>query len=57
MGRLGIIAARGTLPLELAKAAQSKGERPFIICLEGQSDVDFSAFDHAVFAPGQLKAI
>jgi DUF1009 family protein len=57
MGRLGIIAARGTLPLELAQAAQSKGERPFIICLEGQSDADFSAFDHALFAPGQLKAV
>jgi len=57
MGRLGIIAARGTLPLELAQAAQSKGERPFIICLEGQSDADFSAFEHTVFAPGQLKAV
>ena len=57
MGRLGIIAARGTLPLELAQAAQSRGERPYIICLEGQSDADYSAFEHGIFAPGQLKAV
>ena len=33
MGRLGIIAASGNLPLQLAEAAQSQGEAPFIICL------------------------
>ena len=42
MGRLGIIAASGTLPLELANRAKLQGENPFIICLEGQADQDYS---------------
>lgn len=57
MGRLGIIAASGDLPLQLAKAAQSQGETPFIICLDGQIDQDYTAFSHVSFAPGQLKSI
>ena len=57
MGRLGIIAASGNLPLQLARAAQSQGEAPFIICLDGQVDHDYSVFPHASFAPGQLKSI
>lgn len=57
MGRLGIIAASGNLPLQLAEAAQSQGEAPFIICLNGQIDHDYSAFPYASFAPGQLKSI
>ena len=55
MGRLGIIAA-AVASVRAGTAAQSKGERPYH-CLEGQSDADFSAFDYAVFAPGQLKAV
>ena len=57
MGRLGIIAASGTLPLELAHAARLQGERPFIICLNGQADQDYSAFENVSFAPGKLKAV
>ena len=47
MGRLGIIAASGNLPLQLAEAALSQGETPFIICLNGQIDHDYAAFPHA----------
>ncbi|MEC7705218.1 MAG: DUF1009 domain-containing protein, partial [Pseudomonadota bacterium] len=36
MGRLGIIAAQGPLPLNLAQAARGKGEEPYIIRLKGQ---------------------
>ena len=57
MGRLGIIAASGNLPLQLARAALSQGEEPFIICLKGQADQDYSPFSYASFAPGQLKSI
>ena len=57
MGRLGIIAACGTLPLELANTAKLQGEHPFIICLEGQADQDYSPFDNVSFAPGKLKAV
>lgn len=57
MGRLGIIAASGNLPLQLARAALSQGEEPFIICLNGQANHDYSPFSYASFAPGQLKSI
>ena len=57
MGRLGIIAACGTLPLELANRAKLPGENPFIICLEGQADQDSSPFDHLCFVPGKLHAV
>ena len=57
MGRLGIIAASGNLPLQLARASLSKGEEPFIICLNGQADHDYSPFSYASFNPGQLKSI
>lgn len=57
MGRLGIIAASGTLPLELANRAKLQGENPFIICLEGQADQDYSPFENLSFAPGKLKAV
>ena len=57
MGRLGIIAASGTLPLELANRAKLQGENPFIICLEGQADQDYSPFENFSFPPGKLKAV
>ncbi len=57
MGRLGIIAASGTLPEALAQSALTKGHSPFIICLTGQCDHPFTGFETASYAAGQLKAI
>jgi len=57
MGRLGIIAASGTLPATLANACVEQGENPFIICLTGQVTEKFNDFETAEFAPGQLKAV
>ena len=57
MGRLGIIAARGPLPLELAKAARSKGEEPFVIRLNGQCDCVFEGFESVCLPVGKVGAV
>ena len=60
MGRLGIISARGPLPLQLAQAARDKGEDPFIISLKGQCDCSFNGFERFSFRlarSGQSQAI
>lgn len=57
MGRLGIIAARGSLPLQLAKAACSKGENPYIIALDGQCDISFDGFESVRLSVGKIGAI
>lgn len=44
---LGIIAGAGALPRRLAEAASGDGARPFIVCLAGMTDEDFSAFSNA----------
>ena len=57
MGRLGIIAARGPLPLQLAHAARSKGEEPFIIRLNGQCDCLFEGFESVCLPVGKVGAV
>lgn len=57
MGRLGIIAASGSLPLKLANRARAQGEDPYIIILTGQCDDSFEGFETGEYPPGQLAAI
>lgn len=57
MGRLGIIAARGPLPLQLALAARDQGENPYIIRLKGQCERDFSGFETVCLPVGKVGAI
>lgn len=57
MGRLGIIAARGSLPLKLAHAARDKGEEPYIIRLKGQCDCLFEEFESVCLAVGKVSAV
>lgn len=57
MARLGIIAAKGTLPLHLAQAARNKGEEPFIVALKGHCDHDFEGFETVCLAVGKVGAI
>lgn len=57
MGRLGIIAARGPLPLQLAQAARKSGEDPYIICLKGQCDHSFDGFETVQLPVGKVGAV
>ncbi len=57
MGRLGIISARGPLPLQLAQAARDKGDDPFIISLKGQCDCSFNGFETVQLPVGKVGAI
>ena len=57
MGRLGIIAARGSLPLQLAKSARSKGEEPYIIRLKGQCDCLFEGFESVCLPVGKVGEV
>ena len=57
MGRLGIIAAQGSLPLQLAQAARIKGEEPFIIRLKGQCDCLFEGFESVCLPVGKVGAV
>ena len=57
MGRLGIIAAQGPLPLQLAQAARSKGEEPLIIRLDGQCDCLFEGFESVSLPVGKVGAV
>ena len=44
MGRLAIIAAKGSQPRLLAQDVSAAGDTPFIIGLSNQVDADFSDF-------------
>lgn len=57
MGRLGIISARGPLPLQLAQAARDKGEDPYIISLKGQCDSSFNGFEAVRLPVGRVGEI
>lgn len=55
-GRLAIIAGGGRLPLYVAEAARRQGESPFIFALKGESEVDWSGFDHQIIGIGEVAA-
>jgi DUF1009 family protein len=44
MKHLAIIAGRGVLPLQVAKAASGLGYEVFIFAIEGQADAVFDGF-------------
>ncbi len=51
---LVILAAGGTLPLDVAAAASAAGRNVFVIGLEGEASPGISAFPHAVAKWGQI---
>lgn len=53
-GRLAIIAGNGKLPKYVADAASLAGERPFVFALQGESDCDWSDFDHVAIGLGDI---
>jgi DUF1009 family protein len=53
-GRLAIIAGSGKLPKYVADAASLAGEKPFIFALQGESDGDWSAYDHVSIGLGDI---
>ena len=55
--RCGILAGQGVHPLRLAEALANAGPAPFVICIENQSDADFSGFEHQEIAIGQIATI
>tara|TARA_A100001015_G_C15030866_1_gene733154 strand:+ start:461 stop:1291 length:831 start_codon:yes stop_codon:yes gene_type:complete len=57
MGRLAIIAAKGSQPLRLAHAVVTAGDTPIIIGLKGQTDADFGAFDYREIPVGQINML
>lgn len=57
MGRLAIIAAKGSQPRLLAQAASAVGDTPFIIGLSNQVDADFSDFEYLEMPVGQIGAL
>lgn len=56
-GRLMIIAGGGKLPLYVAEAARAAGEDPFIVCLSGESDLDWAGFEHVVVSIGDVAKL
>jgi DUF1009 family protein len=54
IGRIGIIAGAGSLPLALAKALSEKGYKPFILALVGNADSSIEQFPHAPVHIGQI---
>ena len=52
---LAIIAGRGTMPLDIAKAARQGGHDVCLLALKGQADADFSAFTHHPIDLGALS--
>ena len=56
-GTLGIIAGRGLLPVQLARACQRNGRDCFIIGLEGEADSAIEDFAHEWATLGQFAHI
>lgn len=54
-GRLGILAGKGQFPLLVAQAARERGQDPYILAIAGESDQDWSGFDHGVLGIGDLS--
>ena len=57
MGRLAIIAGKGNLPLQVAKAAVQQGYEIFIFPIEGQADAMFDNFDVQLVRLGAIGEI
>lgn len=56
-GRLAIIAGSGFLPYYVAQAAQQAGEKPFIIRLLNEADLDWSGFDNVSISVGDVSSL
>ena len=56
-GRLAIIAGRGRLPLDVAAAARSVGDDPFIIGLKGEAGAIPAAYEHASVGIGDVSSV
>lgn len=56
-GRLAIIAGRGALPLNIARAARAANDEPFIIGLKGEVFDISPEFDHAFAGVGDAATI
>jgi len=54
VSRIGIIAGGGTLPLAVAEAAAARGERPYIVGLEGNASRAIERFPHSYAGIGQV---
>jgi hypothetical protein len=53
-GRLAIVAGSGKLPLIVAEAARANGEEPLVFAIRGESDGDWSAFQHQSLGIGDI---
>lgn len=51
---LAIIAGRGSLPQELAFGVRARGEEPFLIGIEGETDPWLEKFNHSILGWGQF---
>lgn len=49
-GRTAIIAGSGALPFAVAKRLTERGERPYLILLQGNADKSLCVFDHSTFS-------
>ncbi|WKW50564.1 LpxI family protein [Rhodomicrobium lacus] len=55
--RIGIVAGGGTLPVAVAEAAAARGERPYIVGLQGNACADIERFPHSYAGLGQIGRI
>jgi len=55
-GRLAILAGKGQFPVLIAKAARQLGHDPYIFGIKGESDQDWSGFDHFQISIADLSA-
>ena len=54
VGRLAIIAGRGSLPREIASGLKNAGNAPFLIGIENESEPWISGFEHQILGWGQF---
>lgn len=54
-GRLAILAGRGRFPVLVAQAARHLGHDPYILAIQGESDQDWSGFDHSLISIANLS--
>ncbi len=54
---VGVIAAKGELPVKIADALKGVGREVFIVAIAGVADADFSRFEHEVIEIGALAKI